>query len=155
MKKIILLFLMFATLVFAKGTVYKVVMSEVVPKGYNQDVYKKVIVLMTEGRLYLQKKYKKKITFEYQNSLLKSKQKILKMLNDVDGRFYVKLEIDKKKSKKNLEKVLYNLVIFDKHTKRSKKVKTKAIIRDKKIVQISQGDLKSSGKKIAKLLKKR
>jgi len=155
MKKILFLFLLVSELLFAKIPVYKVVMSEVVPTGYQQDVYKKAIVLMTEGRLYLQKKYRKKITFEYIPNSLSTKDEILSELKKLDARFYVELKIIKKKSKKNLEKVFYNLVIFDSHSKRFKTIKTKAIIRDKKVVQISKGNIKSAGKKIAKILKKR
>ena len=66
MKKIILL-LIFATILFAKAPIYKVLMCEVVPKGYQEDVYKKTIVLMTEGRLYLQKKYKKILLYKRAN----------------------------------------------------------------------------------------
>ena len=153
-KKIILLFFIFSGILLA-APVHKVIMCKTVPKTYTQDVYKKTIVIMTEARLYLQKKYKKKITFEYTDTLLTKKDDILKELEKKDGRFYVSLDINKKKSKKNLEKVLYNLKIFDKNTKRLKTVKTKAIIRDKKIVKISQGAMKSSAKKIAKILKKK
>ncbi|MEA2017289.1 MAG: hypothetical protein U9N59_02475 [Campylobacterota bacterium] len=155
MKKVIFLLLISIGFMFAKAPVYKVIMSEEVPAGYEKDVYKKSIVLMTEGRLYLQKKYKKKITFEYQKKLIKSKDDILKELKKQDARFYVYLSINKKKSKKNLQKVLYNLNIVDLKTKKKKTVKTKAIIRDTKIVKISQGDVKSSAKKIAKILKKK
>jgi len=155
MKKIILVLMIFSTYIFASGQIYKVVMSEAIPKGYDKDVYKKAIVLMTEGRLYLQKKYRKKVTFEYTDKLAKTKKDVKALLDKYKGRFYVVLDIKRKASKKNLEKVLYTLVIFDTHTKKFKKIKTKAIIRDKKIVQISQGDLKSTGKKIAKLLKKK
>lgn len=155
MKKLFLIFLLLSGVAFAKAPIYKVLMSETVPQGYEQDVYKKTIVLMTEARLYLQKKYKKKIRFEYQPNLLKGKDAVMKELEKTGARFYVFLQIDKKATKRNLEKVLYNLNIFDKHTKRKKTVKTKAIIRDKKIVKISTGDLKSSAKKIAKILKKK
>jgi hypothetical protein len=141
--------------VFAQAPTYKVIMSENITTGYEKDVYKKTIVLMTEARLYLQKKYKKKIVFAYTKDLATEKKDIEKVLEEKDARFYVYLKIVKKKSKKNLEKVLYNIVIFDKHSKRSKTVKTKAIIRDKKIVKIPTGDLKSSAKKIAKILKKK
>jgi len=155
MKKIILLLLITSSFLFANKTIYKVIMCEDVPKGYEKDVYKKTIVLMTEARLYLQKKYKKKIIFEYQEGLITSKDKVLEMLDKSKARFYVSLEIDKKKFKDNLEKVLYNLVILDNKGKRSKKVKTKAVIRDKKIVIIKEGDMKNSAKKIAKILKKK
>ena len=155
MKKVLVLFFLLSSIIFAKAPVYKVLMSETVPKGYETDVYKKTIVLMTEARLYLQKKYKKKIIFEYQEKLLKNKSAILKELDKIGARFYVFLDIDKKATKANLEKVLYNLTIIDKKNKRKKVVKTKAIIRDKKVVKITAGDLKKSAKKIAKILKKR
>ena len=153
MKKLVFLFIFVVTL-FAKAPVYKVLMSDVVPNGYHEDVYKKAIVLMTEARLYLQKKYRKKITFEYIHQKLKDKNKIIKLLKENNARFYVHLEIIKKKAKKNLQKVYYNLVIFDKKKKRFKTIKTKAIIRDKMVVKISQGSIKSTGKKIAKFMKK-
>ena len=154
-KYILALLFITSTFLFGATPTYKVIMSENITTGYEKDVYKKTIVLMTEARLYLQKKYKKKIIFNYTPDYLTSKDEILKFLQQNDARFYVHLEIVKKKAKRNLEKVLYNLIIFDKHTKREKTIKTKAIIRDKKIVKISQGNLKSSAKKIAKILKKR
>ena len=155
MKKVILLLLISINILFAKAPVYKVIMSENITTGYEKDVYKKTIVLMTEARLYLQKKYKKKITFEYDKDIVTKKEDILPLLKKNKARFYVYLIIDKKKTRRNLEKVMYNLNIFDAHTKKFKKVKTKAIIRDKKIVKISQGDMKSSAKKIAKILKRK
>jgi len=153
--KILIVFVLLAKVMFAQSPVQTVLMSQVVPKGYESDVFKKTIVLMTEARLYLQKKYKKKVIFEYIDKKLTKKDEIAKVLKKNNYRFYVYLKIKKKKAKKNLEKVLYSLVIFDIKKNRSKTVKTKAIIRDKKIVKISQGDLKSSAKKIAKILKKR
>jgi hypothetical protein len=155
MKKIIILFLIFSNILFASKPVYKVIMSKYIDKKYSQNIYKKSIVLMTEARLFLQKKYKKKIVFEYTDELKKSKKDVFEFLKSKKARFYVNLIIDKKKSKKNLEKVFYNLRIFDAHSKRFKTVKTKAIIKDKSVVKISQGNLKSSAKKIAKILKKR
>lgn len=155
MKKIIFLFLLATSFLFAGGPVHKVIMCEQVPAGYEKDIYKKTIVLMTEARLYLQKKYKKKIIFEYHEKLLDKKEEITRMLEMTGARFYVYLEVDKKKFKKNLEKVSYNLKIFDNHGNRSKTIKTKAIIRDKKIVIIDTGDMKNSAKKIAKILKKK
>jgi len=152
--KIIIVYVLLATVAFAKLPTEKILMSEAVPKGYEADVFKKTIVLMTEARLYLQKKYRKKVTFEYIPNKLK-KDQISSVLKKYDARFYVSLKIKKQKAKKNLEKVLYSLVIFDSKKNRLKTVKTKAIIRDKKIVKISQGALKSSAKKIAKILKKR
>ncbi len=154
-KKILILLFITTTFLFGATPIYKVLMSENITTGYEKDVYKKTIVIMTEARLYLQKKYKKKIIFDYTPDYLTSKEDRLKLLEERDARFYVHLEIVKKKSKGNLEKVLYNIVIFDKHSKREKIVKTKAIIRDKKIVKISQGNMKSSAKKIAKILKKK
>jgi len=154
MKRLVLLFLVIVSVSFAASPTYKVVMSENITTGYEKDVYKKTIVLMTEARLYLQKKYKKKIIFAYTSDIVTKKEDMLKELDKNDARFYVYLKIEKKKSKKNLEKVYYNIVVFDKNSNRSKTVKTKAIIRDKKIVKIKQGDLKSAAKKIAKILKK-
>ncbi len=154
--KIILILVLLSSGLFGGSKIQTVLMSKVVQKPYDADVYKKTIVLMTEARLYLQKKYKKKIIFEYDdNTLFTKKKDIVNELKKKNARFYVYLEIVKKKAKKNLQKVFYNLKIFDKKSKRLKTVKTKAIIRDLKIVKISQGDLKSSAKKIAKILKKR
>ena len=154
--KIILILVLLSSGLFGGSKIQTVLMSKVVQKPYDADVYKKTIVLMTEARLYLQKKYKKKIIFEYDdNTLFTKKKDIVNELKKKNARFYVYLEIVKKKAKNNLQKVFYNLKIFDKKSKRLKTVKTKAIIRDLKIVKISQGDLKSSAKKIAKILKKR
>ncbi|MEA2049164.1 MAG: hypothetical protein U9O56_00300 [Campylobacterota bacterium] len=155
MKKLVLLLFFMVSVAFGRGPEYVILMSETIPKGYEKDVFKKSIVLMTEARLYLQKKYKKKVSFKYQESLVSKKDDILKELKKENARFYVYLKIDKKKSRKNQEKGYYNLVIFDAHSKRSKTIKTKSMIRDKKIVKISQGDIKNSAKKIAKILKKK
>ncbi len=130
-------------------------MQENVPSGYEKDAYKKSVVLMTEARLYLQNKYRKKVTFVQTDESFSTKEDMNALLKKNDSRFLVSLTIKIKAKKKNLEKVLYNLVIFDGKYDKSKTIKTKAIIKDKKIVKISQGDMKSSARKIAKFLKKK
>ncbi len=152
MKKILILFFLCSTFLFA-GDELKVLMSEKVPSGYDDEAYKKAIVLMTEGRLYLQEKYKKKITFLYDKNLVTSKDDIEATLQKNGADFYVYLTIDKKETKDNLEDCLYNLEIYNLENKRKKTVKTKATIRDKKVVQIEYGDLKSTAKNIANAFK--
>lgn len=139
---------MFTTLLFGVDE-HKVLMSEKVPEGYDEEVYKKAIVLMTEGRLYLQEKYRKKITFVYQSTQVITKDAIEKELEKNGASFYVYLTVTPKEKQDNLEKCIYNLEIYNLDNKRSKTVKTKAIIRDKKIVQMEQGDIKSAAKQIA------
>jgi len=118
MKKFFIILLLVNTLFASK--VYTVLMCERTPQGYKEDVYKKAIVLMTEARLYLQKKYKKKIIFEYTSTYVTKKEQIIKLLQKHNARFYVTLGIKKKKSKANLQKVLYNLSISDLYKKEQK-----------------------------------
>jgi len=153
--KILLLIAVIAGSLFGRAPIYNVLINETVPKGYHKESIKKVKVLVTEARLYLQNKYRKKVEFKYTETTITNKDDIKKLLKKEDARFFVRLQIVKKASKKNLEKVFYNLVIFDNKNGRMKTIKTKAIIRDKKIVQISKGDMKSAGKKIAKVFKKK
>ena len=152
MKKIFLFLFLVATSLFGNSE-YNVLISEKTPAGYDAEVYKKAIVLMTEGRLYLQEKFKKKLTFIYSKNLVTEKNAIEKELEKNGAQFYVYLTIDKKETNDNLENCLYNLEIYNLENKRKKTIKTKAVIRDKQIVQIEFGDLKSSAKNIANVFK--
>ena len=99
MKQFIILWIVLSSYLFSASPVYKILMSKHVQKPYNEDVYKKTIILMTEARLFLQKKYKKKIIFEYQTNLLKSKEDMIKELKSKDARFYIYLDIKKRKQR--------------------------------------------------------
>ena len=63
---------------FAKGPEYKLLISEYMPKEYGPKIIKKTTILLTEARLYLQKKYKKKISFIYTPEHLTDKKEIKK-----------------------------------------------------------------------------
>ncbi len=136
----------------------KVVLCNELDSKYNEKVFRKVTILLTESRLKLQKKYKKYLNFEYQEKLIKDKKLIKSNLKDNDARYYVYLEI-KDKSKglclNNRCKVDYIVKIYDAKKNKNQKIKIKALINNNEFTEIKAGHMKSATKKLVKFLKAR
>jgi len=155
MKKIIFILLLISTIVYAKKPIYNVLISETVPSGYDSKLYKKAVVLLTDARLYLQKKYKRTIEFKQTSLRVTSKSQQKQLLSKEGARYYVYVTIKEKKKRGRLTDVYYNLVIYDGKKNKTKTVKTKATIKDKEVVKIAKGDMKSTKKKLAKFFKQK
>ena len=136
----------------------KMILCNQVDSQYNEKVFRKVTVLLTEARLKLQKRYKKYLTFEYQKDLIIGKKKIKAELEKQSARYYVTLNIkDKSKGKcsRGKCKADYIIKIFDAKKNKNFKIKIKAFIKNNDYTEIKLGYMKSSAKKIVKFLKAR
>jgi len=136
----------------------KMIICKTLDKKYDSKVFRKTTVILTEARLKLQKKYKKFLTFEYQDELLKGKKAIKKELKKQNARYYVYLEIkDKSKGKcKNKKcKTDYTIKLYDMKKNKKYKVKLKAYINNNEFTEIKAGYIKSATKKLVKFLKAR
>ena len=134
-----------------------VVFSKVMPKKYDEKVYRKVTVLFTEARLKLQKKYRKYLTFIYdENTKLKNKKEIKKYLKKYNARYYVTLDIKEKKKKctKVECQVKYIIKVYDAKKNKSQKFSLKAVIKNNEYADISSGVIRSNTSKLVRFLKK-
>ena len=159
MKKIVKLILILAVVVnVAYGAKEEnVLFSKVIPEKYDEKVYRKVTVLFTEARLKLQKRYRKYLTFIYdENKKLKNKKEIKKELKKHKARYYVTLEI--KEKDKNCVKteceVKYIIKVYDGKKNKSQKFKLKGIVKNNEYVDIPSGLIRSNTSKLVKFLKK-
>ena len=154
---IVMILLLASTLYGAKEE--NVVFSKVMPPKYDQKVYRKVTVLFTEARLKLQKKYRKYLTFIYdEQKKLSDKKAIKKELKKQNARYYVTLDIkEKKKGCTNLVqgcKVKYVIKVFDGKKNKHKKFSLKAVIKNNEYADISSGVIRSNTSKLVKFMKK-
>ena len=136
----------------------KVILCNQMDAKYDEKVYRKVTILLTEARLKLQKKYKKYLSFEYQDKLIEDKAAIKKELKKQGARYYVYLEIkdtSKGKCKNKKCKADYTIKIYDAKKNKNLKVKIKVFINNNEFTEIKVGYMKSSTKKIVKFLKSR
>ena len=136
----------------------KMILCNTLDKKYDEKVYRKVTILMTEARLKLQKKYKKFLNFEYQDKLITDKKIIKKELKKQGARYYTYLDIvdrSKGKCKNNKCKVDYILKLYDAKKNKKYKVKLKALINNNEFTEIKVGYIKSATKKLVKFLKAR
>ena len=132
MKKILLILFIFSFVVFGRGKEYKILISEYLPNKFNRDIIERTTIILTEARLYLQKKYKKKVSFAYTNDYLKDKNKINSLLEKNKSRYYATTDIKIKKCTKEGHrefcKGLYTIELYDKKRKRKKSFKLKTQI---------------------------
>jgi len=157
MKRIIILIGLLSTLLTAKSVTENVVMNEYLEKEYNAKVYKKVIILITEARLKLQKKYKKKLVFMQINEEVREKKEMKALLETNNARYYIGLEILKKDKECKIEecKVMYNIIIYDGKKNKIKTIKTKATLIKNIDVVIKTGHIRATTKKLVKFMQKR
>lgn len=135
-----------------------VLFSKDIPKKYNEKVYRKTTILFTEARLTLQKRYKKYLTFIYDEvgKKLKNKKKIKKYVKSFKARYYVTLDIKEKKNRCNdsMCEVKYIVKVYDTKKNKMQTFKFKAIIKDNEFADIDSGHLKLATKKLVKFLKR-
>jgi hypothetical protein len=160
MKKIILFMVLISLSLMAKGPSYKLLIGETLPKEFDAKIIKKTTIILTEARLYLQKKYKKTVSFEYTPIMTHKKSDIKKLLNETGARWYVATNLKvgkcKKKGVNNVCKGKYIITLYDGFKNMKKKiVKIKAKIIDNQVVAISAGEKKNKTKTLAKILKKK
>jgi hypothetical protein len=135
----------------------QIILSREPPSGCGNDVKNPFIVILTEARLKLQEKFRKKLTFINQDKTIKDKKGIKKECKKQKARYYSYFEIDKKGKhcKPGTKiKVYYNITIYDTKKNKKKKFKTQAIIQGNDVAIIKAGHVKATGKKITKFLKK-
>lgn len=131
-----------------------VIFSKKIDKKYNEKVYRKTTILFTEARLKLQKKYKKFLLFEYEDTQLTNKKEIIKHLKSKNARYYVYLTIkDKGKCKNKKCKVDYIIKVFDAKKKKTTKLKMKALINDNEFAEVTPALIKANTKRLVKFLK--
>ena len=156
MKRILLL-LLFVSMSLFGAKQENIILSEELPKGCDLNIKKPFVVIMTEARLKLQEKFRKKLTFINQDKTLKDKKTIKAECKKQHARYYAYFEIDKKgkkcKSGKKL-KVYYNIIVWDTKKNKHKKFKTQAILQGREYAIIKAGHVRATGKKITKFLKR-
>ena len=152
----ILLFLAIGSSVVYGASNENIIFSKHIDAKYDEKVYRKVIILFTEARLKLQKKYKKYLNFEYVDTQIIDKKKIIRYLKENDARYYVYLKIkEKNKCNKNKCCVIYTIKVIDAKKKSNITLKLNAIIKNNEFTEIKQALIKSNTKKLIKFLKKR
>ena len=92
----VLLLLIFVSITLFGAKEDRIIMSEEIPSGCMAGVKKPFIVIETEARLKLQKKYRKKLVFINQDKTLKGKKAIKAECKKQKARYYAYFEIDKK-----------------------------------------------------------
>jgi hypothetical protein len=153
----VLLLLIFVSITLFGAKEDRIIMSEEIPSGCMAGVKKPFIVIVTEARLKLQKKYRKKLVFINQDKTLKGKKAIKAECKKQKARYYAYFEIDKKgkqcKAGKKI-KVMYNITVWDVKKNKKKKFKTQAKLQSNEVAIIKAGHVRATGKKLAKFLKK-
>ncbi|SFV75289.1 hypothetical protein MNB_SM-3-17 [hydrothermal vent metagenome] len=158
MIKIMMILALFSSVTLFGAVEEKVIMCNALDAKYDKKVFRKATILMTEARLKLEKKYKKFLTFEYQEKLLKDKKSIKKALKKAGARYYVYVDIvDKSKGKcpNKKCKVDYILKLYDGKKNKKYKLKLKAYINNNEFTEIKAAHIRSATKKLVRFLKAR
>lgn len=137
------------------ATEESVIFSKKMDAKYDEKVYRKVTILFTEARLKLQKKYKKFLEFEYKDDLVKGKKNIFKFLKKNHARYYVYLDIQEKKCKKNICKANYIIKVIDGKKKKNITLRLKVKINNNEFAEVKPALIRSNTKKLVSFLKKR